>query len=526
MRVAPSPLLLLATVTLALPARAGDLDDNPVAQAVRGLGRAGLAPGTTAQAPVAFRRQPRRLHVDRFVATLSDDPAERAAFKEVLLQGLARHEEQAGAAGYADDVAGALAMGVWLLHVTISGQELPEEAFAALLGQLRAALDQPAVRAATDEQKQVFYEASLCQGLIALTLASASGPEGVEQVRVLARAWQAELLGAPADRVALGPRGLTIQAAPPAAGTPTGGLAPGFAHGRPAGWVEEPGGWLVHRKREDRGVGVEVISAHVRLLPAVPAQGNMGDALRACWRTHAPRELADRASGMVYRRYLGDGLLAQFVVGVGREAGRDADTMCTLYLVDCGAVWQPLLVAQTYERPDETTKVLTANAGSRSFGESADMAEALLATLRCPAGQGRPLVDPQALAGHYHYGSGSALQWENVHTGATTMTALSYGGELHLKPDGTFDYTFASASGVVGAQQFQGDQERGGRWTVRGDVLVLARKDGREMKYRVAGLTRFADGVQAAVLVSRLNVPINGLTVTEPGDLYSTKRGP
>jgi hypothetical protein len=514
-----APLLLITTLALAAPVRGDDLANNPVAQAARGLGAAGLAPGKTAQAPIAFRRQPRRLHVETFVATLSDDAAERAALKDALIQGLAGYEEQAVAQGHADDVAGALAFAVVMLHVTITNQELPDATFPALVGQLRAALDQPAVRAASDEQKQVFYEASLCQGLMALTLASASGPEAIEQVRTLARTWLEQLLGAPADRVAIGANGLTLRAAPAAkAGS-------GLTHGRPAGWQEEPGGWLVHRKREDRGVGMEVISAHVRLLPAVPAEGNMGDVLRATWRTAAPAALVERVSGMVYRRWVGDGLLAQFVVGVGREAGRDADTMCTLLLVDCGATWQPVIVAQTYERPDEAMKILTAQAGSLSFGESADMAEAFLATLRCPgAPRGRPIVDPAALAAHYHFGSGSALQWENVHTGSTTMEAVSYGGELNLRADGTYDYRFASASGVVGAQKFQGDEEKNGRWRLDGDLLLLARKNGSEMKYRVAGLTRFADGVQAAVLISRLSLPINAVTVTDPSDLYSTKK--
>lgn len=41
----------------------------------------------------------------------------------------------------------------------------------------------------------------------------------------------------------------------------------------------------------------------------------------------------------------------------------------------------------------------------------------------------------------------------------------------------------------------------------------------------MAGLTVFPDGVKAAILMSRLDLVVNGQTVTDPADIYSTKPG-
>jgi hypothetical protein len=326
---------------------------------------------------------------------------------------------------------------------------------------------------------------------------------------------------------------LTAPASSPAAASAAGGAAPapvsaggaaaGFAFSLPPGFAEQSG-WYVASRVENRGGGREITSALVRVLPAVGAQGNMGDALRALWQQHLPAELKERAGAMVYRRYVGDGVPAQFIAGKGRESGRRADTMFTLYLLDCGLTWQPLLVAQTYDEPDSTASFASgvAMSGAMSFGTSAQMAEPFLAAVRCPGGRGRPLVERAALAGDYSFGTGSSLQWVNIYTGAMSMTAVSYGGQLNLKPDGSYDYRFTGASGVVGAMNIQTDNARG-RWDIQGDLLVLTRDSGKQSMYRIAGLTQFPSGEKGAVFMSRLDLPVNPTTVTNGGDYYATK---
>ncbi|ODU98306.1 MAG: hypothetical protein ABT20_18205 [Rubrivivax sp. SCN 70-15] len=307
---------------------------------------------------------------------------------------------------------------------------------------------------------------------------------------------------------------------PPSPG-PSAAANPSFTFTVPGGFVER-GGWYVAARTENRGGGDEITSALVRVLPAVAAQGGMSETLRALWRGHVPEGLRERGGAMVYRRYVGDGVPAWFISGRGREAGRQADSLFTLYLLDCGASWQPLLVAQTYEEPGNPVAAAAGFSAGSSYGTSASMAEPFLATLRCAGGKGRPLADRAALAGDYGFGSSGSQMWVNVYTGATSMTAVSYGGRLALKADGSYAYEFAGAHGVVGAMNVQTDRARG-RWDVHGDLLVLTRDDGRSTRYRIAGVTQFPGGAKGAVFMSRLDLPVNPTTVTNGGDYYATR---
>jgi hypothetical protein len=324
----------------------------------------------------------------------------------------------------------------------------------------------------------------------------------------------------------LAPPGVAAAPGAPTSPTPP---APGlsaaanqrFGFTVPSGFVER-GGWYVAARVENRGGGDEITSARVRVLPAVAAQGGMSDALRALWRRHVPEGLRERGGAMVYRRYVGDGVPAWFISGRGREAGRQADSLFTLYLLDCGLSWQALLVAQTYEEPGNPVAAAVAFSAGSSYGTSASMAEPFLASVRCAGGNGKPLADRTALAGDYGFGSSGSQMWVNVYTGATSMTAVSYGGRLELKADGSYAYEFAGAHGVVGAMNVQTDRARG-RWDVQGDLLVLVRDDGRSTRYRIAGVTQFPGGAKGAVFMSRLDLPVNPTTVTNGGDYYATK---
>ncbi|MCX8113811.1 MAG: hypothetical protein N3D71_01920 [Burkholderiaceae bacterium] len=86
------------------------------------------------------------------------------------------------------------------------------------------------------------------------------------------------------------------------------------------------------------------------------------------------------------------------------------------------------------------------------------MAESFLATVRCAGGKGKPLLDRAALVGDYHFGDRGSQMRVHLYKGATSMTAVSYGDRLNLSADGTYDYEFAGASGVVGAMNIQTDR--------------------------------------------------------------------
>ncbi|HRC59283.1 MAG TPA: hypothetical protein PKU97_25345 [Kofleriaceae bacterium] len=311
--------------------------------------------------------------------------------------------------------------------------------------------------------------------------------------------------------------------AAPAVTLAPGALAPGFTFSPPQGFTQDSG-WHIGSWRD----GNDVTSALVRFPPAVVAKGSYSDALRAAWQSYIPAELTGRASATVFRRYVGNGLFAQFMTARGPEKNRRNDSMFSLFLIDCGAAWQPMVVAQTYQSEGAGIDMST----GFSFPRSADIAETLLATLRCPGPLGQPIVDVRSLAGNYHFGNGASMDWINVYTGATSTTFVSYGGRLHLKDNGTFDYEYSSASNQGAGTKFAGIRANG-TWKIEGDTLLVTyakydqgdsyRKKGE--RYRIASSMLFDDGNKLTILRSGTDYdrPVNAVTVSDPSTYYSTK---
>lgn len=520
--------LLFFAALLAVGTRAGT--ENPVLKAMIRLGAAGVpskaAPSTS---PGKFSHADKLLYVDRVVEGLVDAAELRAGLKAAAAELIKNYETQAQAAGTPNDACAALAFTTCLLHTVLAGKETPDPAFKRAVSSLQAALDAPEVRNASDRQKQEAYETLLVQAALTLFVAqSAKTDDERKKVAELATAQLLGLTGAKPDQLTITETEFSIKgvAAPAAAA----GLAPGFSFQAPGGWVQE-GAWHVVRQVENRGGGREVTTASVRFLPAVPARGAFGDALRLAWKSAVPDELSGKASGMVFRRYVGDQLAAHFIFGEGLEKGRQAPTLFTLYLIDCQTMWQPVLIANTYQEPDTRFPTGIEMIARLSYPRSVEMAEPMLKSFRCPAAKGRPLIDPAAVAGDYHFGSAAALQWENIYTGASSMTHVAYGGTLFLKPGKTFTYTFVSATGQNGVSKIRNARGQGS-WSLSGDLLTLSfsqydqgeGKQTRKDSYRVAGLMQYADGTKVLVLQSRLDLPINPTTVSDAGEYYSTRK--
>lgn len=508
-------MLRNAAVVLALvvasAAHGQTLADNPVADAARGIGRGGLKDGAApAKSPTAFKPDGRRRVVAACAKQAGEDKEQRKAYEQVFLKLIESYEGSIAQGGVANDASGALAFAVAVVYSAARGEDLDDAAYLALIPRLQATLDTDAVRKASDTQKQECYEWAICAAGTVLALAQlAETDEAKATLKKLGRTQLENLLGPGADRLTMKGKDVVLK--------PDTGLAEGFTFTPPAGWQAE-GAWHFRRKEESGAF----VTAAVRFPPPVEAGKDIGATLRELWKTAVPPELAGRHTAMVYRRYVGDGLVAHFIYGYGREKNRVADSLFTLALVDLGATWQPVIVGQTYEDPTTNIESIVRMSGSFSFSQSAGYAEEFLATLRCPAGKGRPFITKEALVGSYGYGSGSNLQWENIYTGATTMTVVSYGGTLDLKADGTFEYTFSGASGEVGSLKFGSEKDKG-TWTVENDVLVT-KGEVRERKYRIGGVTQFDDGTKVAVLLLRMDLVVNACTGGDSSDWYSTKR--
>ncbi len=489
---------------------------NPLVEAAHALGAQGLGAASLDKAPNwPFKPTGARIYVKDYVAALGVGAEEQGPLERSILTIIDGYEDIAKDQGQANDPAFALAFAVSALVSVAKGTQFDDAALLALAPRLRATL---AKTSTTDRQKQEFYEYALsASGMVAVLNAATKEPEARKNLQTIAEARLLELVGAKSDAVVL--KGETVSIGAPA-------VASALKADFPADWRQD-GVWRIAEKRD----GTVASAAQVRLVPPVPAKGSFADALRDAWKRYVPAELGDKASGMVFRRYVGDGLVANFICGASPEKDRKWDTLFTVYLVDCGATWQPIVVAQTWNDSSTKFPIFSPWTISGSFRETAPFVETFLKGLSCPAAKGKPLVDKAALVGTYKYGTASSLQYENVYTGATSMSTVSYGGTLALLPTGKFTEDYSSAAGMVGNLKFRGFKAKGD-WTLNGDILTLTdtfydQGDAYKRpakKYRVAGVVAFADGVKVLVLKGALDVPINPMTVGDKTEYYSSEK--
>lgn len=523
-------------VTCLLQAAFGQVPkNNPVVAAAVAIGQKGLssegAPGTS---PTQFSQTGSRVYIGTYVKALFETEDEQKVFETAIVKLIENYESTAKSAGIADDASGALAFSVAVLNSVAKGSELQDESFLALNERFKATFNTGSVKGATDIQKQEAYEWALCSsGLVLALLSEAKTDESRKKIQVLAAAQLEVLLGAKPDQISLQGKSVSIKgtgavnsgegktAEKPA----TGGAAPGFAFQPPTGWVKD-GAWYVYTTRD----GDRITAANIRFPAAIPAAGNMGDALRKLWKENVPNTLQNNAGGMVYRRYVGSKLFTQFIFGSGKEEGRKANSVFTLYLIDCGSYWQPVVVAQTYRMEGNFTAGEEFSA-QFSYPTSADYAETMLATFRCASAPNQALASKEAIAGNYRFGDGSHMEYENIYTGATSFKFASHGGTLNLAADGTFTYKYGSASGQVGAVNFRGITAAG-TYSIQGDILTCTYSSydqgdsykKKEEKYRIAGVTIFGDGNKVTILMDDLKLPVNSVTVANTSFWYSTKK--
>jgi hypothetical protein len=523
-RVLPALIFALSCVGFAQVPQ-----NNPLLNASQKIGEQGLTTESAEKVEGwAFKPSGSRILVAKYASAFGDDEAQRKTFAEAIVSVIESYEEAVKELKQSNDPATALAFSFSALYGIANGYSDDDDSMTRLAARFRKQL---AGVKATDLQKQEFYEFALSSCCSTLILAAMVEEEkgDLSKIKTVAAAQIKALIGADLNQITVKGKEFTIKGSAAPVATTTGGYAPGFAFSTPAGFTLNAG-WYAKTLTERRNISNELSNAFIRLLPAIPAKGNIGDALSSLWKTAMPQEMAGKAGGMIYRRYVGNKLIAQFISGSGREKGRRTDTLFTLMLVDCKSHWQPVVIAQNYEDQGDFIAGEDMSAGF-SYPKTWSFAEEFLATFRCAGSEGQPLATKEALAGNYEYGSGGTQNWVNIYTGATSMTFSSYGGELNLNVNGTFTWRISTASGAVGATTFRG-ATGSGSWKIEGDILACKYEkydqgDGykvKEAKYRIAGITNFSDGVKVAVLVSELNRPVSPVSLSDSSYWHSTKK--
>lgn len=538
---APKHLLACAALFAAAAlSQAQAPKDNPVANALLNVGAKGLAPSERASDSASKFSPGSEVYVEKYFKELFGEDEAVKLFTEVARELIKGYAAEAKANKYENDAGAAAGFALVIYYSILTGAEINEQGIASTIFAVSSALNVPEVRNASNTQKQQVYEWTLSSvALLLATAQSAKEPADINRLKELAKAQLYLVFGVKQEDISVKDGKLYIKGtgaattSEPAKTQPSsgGGLVPGFTYTLPSGWTQEAG-WIAGRHIEGGSGGRtrRISSAFFRMLPAVPANKNVGEILREQWKLHVPAELANNASGMVYRRYIGDQLPAHFICGRGREKGKISDSVFSLFVIDCGDMLQPFVIAQTYEEPDDSFTTGIEMSAGFSFPTSAKVAEDFLKTFQMPKAKGKPLIDKSALVGNYHFGSGAGLEWVNVYSGASTYSYVSYGGTLNLAANGTFTYTYSSASGVGGATSFRGAKGNG-KWTLKGDILECVYEnydqgDGYKVKahtYRVAGVVQFSDH-KVIILKSNLDQPINATTVGDSSEYYSTKK--
>jgi hypothetical protein len=259
----------------------------------------------------------------------------------------------------------------------------------------------------------------------------------------------------------------------------------------PAGFTEQQG-WYWQEKRSPHWKTDWVTTGLVRVFAPVAAQGDLGDAARAAWNRHVPPEIRGAQSKLVIRRYVGDGLRAYYVHGRGQEQGQGGESWFAMHMVDCGAVWQPVLVvAKFHESGSQGIDKMTINF---ELPGGFDLAEPMVQALRCAGPKNAPLYDASSIVGHYYFGSSANMDYVNVHTGSTSSSHVNFAGEYDLRADGSATYVYGSASNFQGGPTRFGSDGGEGTWKVAGDMLTIQIKGKVPYVFRLASMTDTGDG--------------------------------
>jgi hypothetical protein len=504
-------------------------DENPLIVAARQFGAKGLGKEVDSGSALKYAPSAQLGTRDKYLKKFSDDKDIVEFFKAVFDSGFEEFEKNAAQRKFANDAAFSYAFSLTLIQMVNDGSEIEDSTIDRLAGQVRNALK--GVKS-TDAQRQEFAEWSLCEAFVVIGFAvlAENSEEAAKKAGEVVGSAFASLTGGKPDQAKVESGVYLIKGDPSSASSSNTsetleGLAPGFSFSVPSGW-ETKEGWIMG-SMEHYG---NMVGANIRMLPAMKPTSDLGATLRSLWKQYTPKGLVNNFSGMVFRRYVGDGVPAHFICGRGQQDGETWDSLFSLYIVDCGDYWQPFVLAQTWWDPSGFAPGASMTA-SLSYGGSADLGEVFLRTIRNPKTKGAALVDASALVGDFHFGSGASMNWVNVYSGATSTTFVSYGGSLSLAKNGTFSYTYSSASGAVGATSFRGAKGKG-TWTLKGDILTCKwseydQGDGYKAKdyvYRVAGVVLFEGGEKVLVLKQDLDKPINAVTVTDSSDYYTTRK--
>lgn len=515
-------LVCLATIT----AQAPPTPPAAIQGLVKLLGKKAKPP---TDAFTRFRPAAKPVFLDELADALGQDQEQRAALREVLLQGSAAVEEKLAAAGHAHDVAAGLAFSIAFHWGLWSGSEITDRASKSLIAQLCCALDTPDFRALSDRDKQKAWEYGVGLGAFSAVMHEAAGEDQESKAGMKAFAGQVleTLLGQAPGTLKLTDAGLAeasqVPGQKPKSESPSEAHATGLALTPPPGWTSDEDGesMMLTRTLATRNENNEPLMVRV----VVSKTGTAGQPEALLHRLYdqiarplipadaTPRGVVlKQARPEVLRRFVGNGLRCHVAGAEWNKQARGFDYIGTtqgvqVLLVESGTAWYPIVVLLAGHRgpigegPDQREAD-----GSVRY----DWLEQLLQALRGSPSK-EPLVAREELVSSWEFSDTTAGPgFSGSPTGSSLgMSVVVRNEKLDLNTDGSYRSRFAGGPGVGYAATVT--QTTTGTWSLdcdaRGMFLIQAKTAGTASTKRLAGMYTRADGRRVVLLLDGNQLP-------------------
>ena len=457
-----------------------------------------------------FKSTGRRTMLEAFVTAASEDAGQRENLRTLLRAVFTAYEAAAEKGGISNDLAGALAFYVGANYTAYTGGAEIDEAGSALVArQIRAALETPVMRAASDSEKQQLYENFIMMaGLLSARQELAKGdPAATKALRALGAEGLKYLLGVDASRVKITGEGLRITPAGGAITPPKGRPLKTLLFSASSRWVRkdhDDGLTLSVRKEEYLSSDAMI---NIVLTEPLPFAGSLQQSFRKYWKEKVLTLMKGEDRPQVLLTMIG-GRRCAF-------AERSMDSIQTgvswntrYLLIDGGDALYPAFILKSHNFSD-------------SPGSGKGVAEQVIATFRVPAGAppAKPLATKADLSRNWSASASSVTNYVNAYTGANAGTSiLAYSQTYTFKPNGTYTGNFGGINN--GARMKSAEK---GTYKLQGDLLVLTESSGRVTKKRFLGIDTPPGAATPLMVLLNPQYPLTAANIGLYGEKYGVK---
>lgn len=496
-------------------------DDNPLNAIAKRLAKGAAKGEKPAASLYTFKPSGGRLALDDLVETLGEGDEQKKAIRELLTAGFTGFEEAVKKEGKANDVAAAFAFFIATHYTAATGKPVSDGAGDAIYKQIQSLFADPAMKDASDADKQRFWET--CVGLSTFTLGIAEAATDAEtkaSLKKVAAATFQSLLSVPVSSVKITDKGIeVIGASTPTPAAAAIGSTSNLSYAVPAGWTEqkEDGGVLLNRTvKTDEG---QLVVNAVLMLGAAQA-GNPNELCQAFYKKYLVPQIPEGTvrnnkvvrdlPPEVYRRLVGNGLRCYFTGNFWNKRKDSLDYSGTsqewhVYYVETGGKWVPVMVSMTGEWGRDERGILLSD--SERYNWLEDVLRSLKGT---PSG--KPLFVLSEFVGDFKtsFSSAGPMMYSTISGGAVGMNMVAGSTRLITKATGAFQYQYGGATTFAGGGTNFGTQKNAGKVSLTNDswgAFLVLNGNERTSKYRLVSASTLPGGQKQFITLMEAEKP-------------------